>query len=65
MSPEFQRHAAMVIVFGVLGVIWARSLIYIWRIPYENTIWDRLGRMQMMIVFGPPLAAYFIIKDAW
>ena len=65
MISVFWNHVAMVVFFGICAVIWVRSLIYIWRIPDENKIWDYMGYGYTPILIGPPLAAYFIIKDAW
>jgi len=65
MISDFWNHVAMVVFFGIGAVVWVRSLIYIWRIPDEYKTWDFQGHTYVLILLGPPVAAYFIIKDAW
>jgi hypothetical protein len=65
MSPDFPRHVAMVIVFGAAAVIWVRSVIWLWRGPDNPRERNYMEGGTTLIVFGPPVAAYFIIKDAW
>jgi hypothetical protein len=68
MSPDFQRHAAMVIVFGIDAVLWVRTLIWLWRKERsadDYVVWDFTQKMFMWALIVIPAAAYFIIKDAW